>query len=190
MPALVLFRRRRSLAALAALVFVALAGVPSVPGRAGVAAWPEAEGPLPAPADRVVLTVRGNIARTNAPGEARFDLAMLEALPRTGFSTSTVWTDGVAHYEGVLLADLLALVGAAGSAVNASAIDGYMVQIPTHDLQPDGPILAFLRDGARMPVRDRGPLWVIYPYDANPAYRNDTTYARSIWQLILIEVEG
>ena len=36
---------------------------------------------LAAPAGKVLLTVRGKIANTNADGSARFDLAMLDALP-------------------------------------------------------------------------------------------------------------
>lgn len=175
---------------IAAAMVLAAAGLIAGPLPAGVAAWTEGNGPLPQPTGRVVLTVQGDIARGNAPGAARFDLAMIAALPRTGFSTSTVWTEGVAHYEGVLLADLLAFLGAEGAELTASAIDGYSVAIPVDSLRPDGPILAFQRDGVPMPVRDRGPLWIIYPYDDNPAYRNDTTYARSIWQLTLIEVGG
>jgi hypothetical protein len=173
-----------------ALGALSLAASPPGPLTAGVAAWPEGTGPLPEPTGRVVLTLRGDLARQNGPSEARLDIAMLEALPRTGFSTSTVWTEGVARYEGVLLTDLLAALGAGGRELSATAIDGYVVVIPVDELGPDGPILAFLRDGAPMPVRDRGPLWLIYPYDDNPAYRNDTTYARSIWQLTLIELGG
>jgi hypothetical protein len=179
--------RRRALAAFAAASLLAVAG--ARPG-AGAAVWPAGDGPLPSPTGRIVLTLRGDLSRTNAPGEARLDLAMLQALPRTGFATSTVWTEGVAHYEGVLLRDLLQAVGARGSHLRASAIDGYLVEIPLDELFGDGPILAFLRDGAPMPVRDRGPLWLIYPYDDNPAFRNDTTYSRSIWQLTLIELGG
>jgi hypothetical protein len=39
-----------------------------------------------------------------------------------------------------------------------------------------------------MSVRDKGPLWVIYPYDAVPEYKSERIYARSIWQLVSIEV--
>lgn len=38
-----------------------------------------------------------------------------------------------------------------------------------------------------MSVRDKGPLWVIYPYDSDPALQSEVTYARSIWQLVRIE---
>jgi hypothetical protein len=180
--------RRVLLGAIASFGLTATAALATLSQPVAPPAWPAAGAPMPEPTGQVLLTVRGMIERTNGPGEALLDRALLEALPRSGFSTSTVWTEGVAHYEGVLLADLLAALGARGTRIAASAIDGYSVTIPLDELHDDGPILAFMRDGRPMPVRDRGPLWVIYPFDDNPAYRNDTTFTRSIWQLLLIEV--
>ena len=52
----------------------------------------------------------------------------------------------------------------------------------------DGPILAYLNDGEEMPVRDKGPLWVVYPYDLNASYQSEVIYSRSIWQLDRIVV--
>jgi hypothetical protein len=51
-----------------------------------------------------------------------------------------------------------------------------------------GPIVAFARNGAPMPLRDKGPLWIVYPYDSNPDYQSELIYSRSIWQLDRIEV--
>lgn len=154
----------------------------------------ESAGGLPAPAsENVVLTLRGAISVTNGQDDsgplAAFDMAMLQALPATEFATSTVWTDGVSTYSGVLLRDLLEHVGGDGRMLHATAIDGYRISMALSDLHEDGPIIAYLRDGAAMPVRDKGPLWVIYPFDSNPDYRNETNYARSIWQLEQIEIE-
>ena len=39
-----------------------------------------------------------------------------------------------------------------------------------------------------MSLRDKGPLWIVYPFDSNPSYSTEVTYARSIWQLDRIEV--
>lgn len=148
-----------------------------------------ADTPLPPPEGEAILTLSGAITRSNGNGEARFDRAMLEALPRHEFTTSTVWTEGVSHYSGVLLRDLLAAVGAQGHSLTAHAIDGYSATMPLDSVADDGPLVAFLRDGAPMSVRQRGPLWIVFPYDDNPAYRNDTTYGRSVWQLTRIEIE-
>ena len=64
----------------------------------------------------------------------------------------------------------------------------YAVEIPVSDSVEDGPILAYELNGAPMSVRDKGPLWLVYPYDQNPEYRSEVIYSRSIWQLDRIEV--
>ena len=34
-----------------------------------------------------------------------------------------------------------------------------------------------------MSLRDKGPLWVVFPYDASEEFRRDEIYAQSIWQV-------
>ena len=70
-----------------------------------------------------------------------------------------------------------------GDALKATAINDYAVEIPREDWIETGPIVAFLNNGEQMSIRDKGPLWVIYPYDSNPAYQTEVIYSRSIWQL-------
>jgi hypothetical protein len=38
-----------------------------------------------------------------------------------------------------------------------------------------------------MSIREKGPLWLVYPYDLNKAYQSETIYSRSIWQLVRID---
>jgi hypothetical protein len=139
---------------------------------------------LPRPEGEVILTVTGAIAQTNADGAAEFDLAMLAELGTVGFSTSTMWTDGVQHFEGVSLRALLDRVGASGTTIRAMALNDYSIDIPIADAVPDGPILAFSVNDEIMSVREKGPLWVVYPYDRDPErYRTEVIHARSVWQL-------
>ncbi|MCC2664519.1 MAG: oxidoreductase, partial [Geminicoccaceae bacterium] len=42
-------------------------------------------------------------------------------------------------------------------------------------------ILALKRDGAYMPVRDKGPLFIVYPYDSSPELKHQNYYSRSAW---------
>jgi hypothetical protein len=49
-------------------------------------------------------------------------------------------------------------------------------------------MLALERDGAPMSVRDKGPIWVIYPYDSGSEWRSEQVFSRSIWHLNRIEV--
>jgi hypothetical protein len=113
---------------------------------------------------------------------------MLEAFDPAAFATTTIWTEGLHTFVGVPLVDLLAAVGAEGSLLRASAINDYTVEIPVGDAVEGGPIVAYLMDDRPMSVRDKGPLWVVYPFDDVPEYQTETIYSRSIWQLDRIEV--
>lgn len=143
---------------------------------------------LPAPSGEVVLAISGAIAVTNADGRAVFDREMLEGFDSEAFTTTTIWTEGRHTFVGVPLVDLLAAVGAEGSLLRASAINDYTVEIPVGDAVEGGPIVAYLMDDRPMSVRDKGPLWVVYPFDDVPEYQTETIYSRSIWQLDRIEV--
>jgi len=136
----------------------------------------------------VVLTVSGSITNINAGETAEFDRAMLEAIGTVTFETETMWTEGVQTFTGVELSDLLSVLGVNGSQLRASAVNDYAVDIPTDDAVEGGPIVAFLRNGERMSLRDKGPLWIVYPYDSSPEYRTEVIFSRSIWQLDRIEV--
>jgi hypothetical protein len=149
-----------------------------------------AAGDLAAPTGKVILTVNGAIQHTNGDGAAQFDLEMLRALPTETLVTTSVWFEDSHSFTGVPLRDLLAAVGATGMQVDAIAINDYKVAIPAPGANDLFPIVAYFMDDAEMPVREKGPLWVIYPYDLSAEYRNETTYSRSIWQLKTLTVKN
>jgi hypothetical protein len=142
---------------------------------------------LAAPEGEVILTVTGLIGVTNVEGSAQFDLKMLEELDSSIVETSTIWTEGKSVFQGVSLAALVDRLGIEGSNLKATAINDYVVEIPLSDAVVGGPIVAYKMDGSTMSVRDKGPLWIIYPYDNNADYRTEVVYSRSIWQLDRIE---
>lgn len=145
---------------------------------------------LPAPEGEIVLTVTGAIERTNADGEARFDRDMLRDLPTTRFETGTIWTEGTHVFEGVLLGDLVEAVGGDGASVRATALNDYAVTIPLGGTDEEAALVAYHLNGEEMSVRNKGPLWVVYPYDTDPDFRTETVYARSIWQLTTLDVRN
>ena len=138
---------------------------------------------LDAPGQRPVLTVSGNIGVHNEGGVARFDRPMLEALGMSGFETSTPWYTGATRFEGVPMRTLLQAVGAKGEAVLATALNDYTTEIPIADFTQFNVLLALKRDGAYMPVRDKGPLFIVYPYDSDKRLQSQTYYGRSAWQV-------
>ncbi len=149
---------------------------------------PVAAKDLAAPSGDVILTVSGAVTSMNVDGVAKFDQALLESLPQHSFATTTIWTEGTSTYTGVLLKDLLAAVGAQGGTIKATALNDYQISFPAADVADDAPLVAYLADGKPMSVRDKGPLWLIFPFDTNADYRTEETYARSIWQMDRIEV--
>ncbi|MGQ2922471.1 MAG: hypothetical protein ACT6SF_12005 [Hydrogenophaga sp.] len=144
---------------------------------------------LSAPKGRVILTVSGQLGATNRASEAVFDMAMLEALPQHSFTTRTPWYDRPVKFTGPLLSDLLAAVKAKGKTINATAINDYTIRIPFDDAQEHGVIVARLLDDQPMAVRDKGPLFVVYPFDSKAALRSSVYYERSIWQLKRMSIE-
>lgn len=152
---------------------------------AGVVAEPAPTGAGGA-AEVVVEDPRGGTA-------LRLDLDGLRALPAVDVVTGTVWTDAVNRYTGVLLRDLLVHLGVdpadGPGQVTISALDGYSATLPFEEIDDIAPLLAYLRNGAPMPLRAQGPFWLIFPYDDDPAFQTETTYARSVWQVSHILVE-
>lgn len=143
---------------------------------------------MPPPQGEVMLSVGGDIALTNAGTELQLDMALLESLPQHEFATATIWTEGVVTFRGVLLRDLLAAAGAEGTQLRLTALNDYQITMPVAEVGEDGPLLAYLMNGEPMSVREKGPVWVVYPYDANADYRTEQAYSRSVWQLARIEV--
>ncbi|SFE00813.1 oxidoreductase [Roseivivax sediminis] len=143
---------------------------------------------LPAPDADPLLTVSGEIGCTNDGDSAVFDRAMLESMNPVTIETETIWTDGVQSFTGVPLGEILSAACAEGSAIQATAINDYAVEIPRADWEREGPVVAYLNNGEPMSVRDKGPLWIVYPYDSEPEFQSEVTYSRSIWQLDRIVV--
>lgn len=140
------------------------------------------------PAGEIVLTVSGDIKVTYTDGSVAFDMAMLEELGTTTFETTTIWTEGLQTFVGVELQSLLKALGVDSGTLRASVANDYAVEIPVSDAVESGPIIAFCRNGTKMSLREKGPLWIVYPFDNNTEYQSELIYSRSIWQLDRIEV--
>ena len=135
-----------------------------------------------------LLRVTGKLERTNEGDVAAFDRQMLNALPQHRLETYTDWTEGLQVFEGPLLADLLDHVGASGSEIVASALNDYSAVIPMSDLDEYPVLLALRRNGEAMPVRDKGPIWIIYPNDSPDESQPGAHNEKSIWQLNRLEI--
>lgn len=170
-------RRRVSQALLGALALTSFAWLPG-------AAWA-----LEAPKGKVVLTISGKLGAPNRGDKAVLDIAMLAALPQKTFTTMTPWEKSPVKFSGPLLRDVLAAVKAQGTVLKAVALNDYKITIPLEDTTRFDMVLAHRMNDRPIPVRTKGPLFIVYPFDSNPTLQSSTYYERSIWQLGGLEID-
>lgn len=138
---------------------------------------------LPAMSEMHELSVVG----PDAEETTTFDLAALQSLESVAVNTTTIWTEGVQEFVGVPLAKLTAEMTGAFD-LRMTAINDYVVTMSSEFLNDRYPIVAYERNGALMSVRDKGPFWLIFPFDEDEAFTTEAMLSRSIWQLIRIEI--
>lgn len=139
--------------------------------------------------DSAVLKIEGAISSPSHQAQALWDSAMLDQLPVHEIKTHTPWYDEAKTFRGPLLQDVLAKVGATGKQLTITALNDYSVQVPTSDAEQYQVILARTMNGKPLSVRDKGPLFLVYPFDQYPELQNKLYYGRAIWQISAIKVE-
>ena len=139
----------------------------------------------PADADDAILAVTGKVTG----GEMNLTLAEIEALGSARIVTTTPWHDGRVTFEGVPMARFLDAVGAHGTTAYVQALNDFSIDIPVSDLTRFDAILAFKTEGNYMEIADKGPLFIVFPYDDVEEVRNALFYSRSVWQIHSIEIE-
>ncbi len=101
----------------------------------------------------------------------------------------TPWYSTPVRFDGVRMDRLMQVVGASGDSVRAFALNDYTTDIPMPDFAKYGTLLAIRRDGNYMPVRDKGPLFIVYPFDSDPELKQQRFYSRSAWQVAKLVVK-
>ena len=140
------------------------------------------------PQSRAILTVTGAIAPAKASGRIDFDLRELERLGLSKLTTWTPFTEGEVEFEGVLARRLMEAVGARGSEVEVRALNDYEEVIPLDDFRKYDVLLAIRMNGQLMRVRDKGPIWIVYPWSDHPELDDFATREKSVWQLNALHV--
>jgi hypothetical protein len=139
------------------------------------------------PQGPVILSISGAL-QCCPEGIAYFDLERLDALPQTEVRTLTPWTDNSDRYSGVRLSELLKTLGAKGSTLSAMALNDYSTQFSTAALLQYPVILATRRNDQPMRIRDKGPIWIIYPLDDYPQLRTEEHHHAMVWQLKSLQI--
>lgn len=134
---------------------------------------------LAAPASGFDLEIRAEGAGTGRT----LSLAELDALPQARIVTGTPWTEGRSVFEGVSGEALAALAPPEAAEVHAVAHNDYAYTVPLSDFASGQAILATRRDGAPIPLRDKGPYWIMYPFDDMTPHDRLPREPRSVWHL-------
>ena len=112
-----------------------------------------------------------------------------QSSPQRTFTVQTPWYPTPVTFTGPLLRDILAAAGANGSKIVAEALNDYKTDIPLNDAVRYYVIVARLMNEKPMPVREKGPLFIVYPFDSSPELRAEIYYNRSAWQLSTLLVK-
>ena len=115
---------------------------------------------------------------------------MLEQLGLARLRSWTPWTDGQPEFEGV--------PGAAadgggrrhrqrGARERAQRLREPPFRWRTSQRYPV--LLATRIDGQQLEVRDKGPIWIVYPWSTNPELDDLPTRRKSVWQLRSLHVQ-
>lgn len=120
--------------------------------------------------------------------ECTLELDELDAMQQVEFVTNTIWTEGPNRFSGVGVLDLLESLEVEGETLRMSALNDYSVEMPMAELEDGAPIVATRMNGDTLSVREKGPYWIIFPFDSDPKYQTEAKYAQSVWQLTKLEV--
>lgn len=132
-----------------------------------------------------ILVVGGSIA----PGQERsYTRDEFEAMGLSSLTTRTPWNQEPVEFSGVRLSTFLRQIGATGRVLRVTALNDYVTTIPVEDVKYD-PILATRRNGKAMAVRDKGPIFIIYPFDEDKALNSELFFSRCAWQVKSIQLE-
>lgn len=130
--------------------------------------------------EEAVLELDGAI---RPPAPHRLSLSQIDAFGQGELVTGTPWTIGLQHFSGLPMRRLLEAVGARGTTLHATALNDYAVEMPIAAVVQAGAFVATRLDGAPLPIRLRGPFWIVFPWSQRPQLDNPATRRWSIWQL-------
>ena len=130
-------------------------------------------------AEQPVLQVKGRISPVS------LTLTDLQAMPTTEVSTQTIWTDRKHRFSAVSVQTLLNELQVPDSAKTLTmvALNDYSIEVEIATLIQHNAFIAFAMDGETMRIRDKGPLWVLYPFSDQPEINIPPFQAHAIWQL-------
>ncbi|MCZ4353945.1 molybdopterin-dependent oxidoreductase [Roseovarius aestuarii] len=105
-------------------------------------------------------------------------------LPQVEVTTSNDYVNEATTFSGPTLRSVLEQNGIGeNDEIELHALNDFFIVAPAQDAYAYDVILAILKNGEKMSVRNKGPIWVIYPMSDYPELRGDVYNGRLVWQL-------
>ncbi len=136
-------------------------------------------------ADKIILTVINPSTDT----EIQLSAAMLAKMPHKSMTLDTPWYPTPQTFDGPLLRDVLKLAHIQSGHITLKSLNDYAISIPVSDALQYDVIVAQHLNGKPMPIRKKGPLFIIYPFHEHEELRKTDYYRRCSWQLRSIIAE-
>ncbi|WP_116475633.1 molybdopterin-binding protein [Zobellella maritima] len=140
----------------------------------------------------VVLSISGPIIEHGQHlDRVDYTLRQLQAFPQDNITTSHVWTRQPHTYTGPALQQLLAPLFAHTTikTLTLGGLNGYSIAVDWSKVVPYDPILAWQDNGQAMSRRNKGPLWLMLPFDQVPVLQQAEFTHLMVWQLRHIKVQ-
>ena len=136
----------------------------------------------PPPSGKVVLLLQAADETTQS-----CDMASFDSLPQHSIETRlpvSLEIAGKNTWSGVYLADIARELGAKPeSSIELIALNDYIVTIPMSDILIYNPVLASRVNGDLIPIRNKGPFILIYPFDQNNEINTALYQDYTIWMV-------
>lgn len=139
----------------------------------------------------VILTISGNIELEGRSYEqVDYTLSQLQRFPQREIITAHPWSEQARTYHGPDLRTLLKTLFAHAriKTLYLEALNGFSVAVDWQQVAPYQPVLAWSENGHRMSRRDKGPLWLMLPYDQASGLQQAEFLHYMAWQLRYIKV--
>ena len=137
------------------------------------------------------MSVYGDILRDDKPYQRLdFTLSELQALTQTELTTAHPWTTQAQHYRGIDLTALLTFLFAEQQikSLTLEGLNGFSMALEWAKIREYSPMLAWQENGQLMSRRNKGPLWLMLPFDQVPELKKMDFLHYMVWQLRTIRV--
>ncbi len=127
--------------------------------------------------------------RSKALGkELGLTLKQLRDMSQETVVTGNEFVDGKRVFRGPLMRDVMRRFSSSlPKMVVLTAANDFQSAAPVKEFFKYNVILALSVDGVALSMRDKGPIWMIYPMSDFPELRDPSYNSRLIWQLISID---